>query len=75
LTGARLDAARMSEAVLEDADLAAAVLAGADLRGATADAGFWVGAKLSGARVDVEQAVRYALAHGLVLAAEEEPRS
>ena len=40
---------------------------GADLRGARIDAALWVGATLAGAVVDVEQAVLFAAAHGLVL--------
>ena len=45
-------------------------LTGADLRGARIDAALWVGATLVGAVVDVEQAVLFAAAHGLVLGAD-----
>jgi hypothetical protein len=39
----------------------------ADLRGATVGPSLWRNASLSGARVDVGQAVAFALAHGLRL--------
>ncbi|MES3640202.1 hypothetical protein Q9Q76_24205, partial [Mycobacterium intracellulare] len=38
-----------------------------DRRGTTADPGLWTTASLAGARVDVDQAVAFALAHGLRL--------
>ena len=40
-------------------------LEGADLRGARTDATFWTTAKLRGAKVDIEQGLAYAAAHGL----------
>ena len=49
--------ARMQDAKLEQADL----------RGARVDATFWTTAKVRGAKVDIDQAVSYAVAHGLVL--------
>jgi hypothetical protein len=39
----------------------------ADLRGSRVDATFWTTAQIRGARVDVDQAMAYAVAHGLVL--------
>jgi hypothetical protein len=39
----------------------------ADLRGAIVDPSLWITATLSGARVDVPQAMAFALAHGLRL--------
>ncbi len=40
-------------------------LEGADLRGARTDPTFWTTAKLRGAKIDIEQALAYAAAHGL----------
>ncbi len=69
---ANLVGANFSGCDLRAADLTGARpqrldLTGADLRGARADAALWVGATLVGAVVDVEQAVLFAAAHGLVL--------
>jgi uncharacterized protein YjbI with pentapeptide repeats len=62
----------LRKAVLRGADLTGARttgtrLDGADLRGAIIDASLWRTASLAGARVDVPQALAYALAHGLRL--------
>jgi len=82
LRGVDLSDCRLREASLVEADLRKAVLRGtdltgarttgarlddADLRGATVDPSLWQTASLAGARVDVGQAVAYALAHGLRL--------
>ena len=71
---------RLRETSLVGADLREAVLAradlsgdrvqnprfdGADLRAARDDPTFWTTAKLRGAKVDIEQAIRFAAAHGL----------
>jgi len=48
-------------------------LSRADLRGARTDAGLWVGATLTDAIIDVDQAMLFAAAHGLVLAPPQEP--
>jgi len=37
----------------------------ADLRGARTDPTFWTTAKVRGARINIEQALAYAAAHGL----------
>lgn len=58
LRGADLSGARTTGARLDDADL----------RGATVDPVLWRTASLVGARVDVDQAVAFAAAHGLCLA-------
>ena len=52
LTGARTVGTRMDEA---------------DLRGATVDASLWTTASLTRTRIDIEQALAYAAAHGLRL--------
>jgi uncharacterized protein YjbI with pentapeptide repeats len=57
LRGADLRGARTAGARLDDADL----------RGTIADPGLWTTASLAGARVDVDQAIAFALAHGLRL--------
>jgi uncharacterized protein YjbI with pentapeptide repeats len=57
LRGADLTGARTTGAWLDDADM----------RGATIDPSLWTTASLAGARVDVDQALAYALAHGLCL--------
>lgn len=62
----------MRKCVLRGADLRGARTVGArmeeaDLRGAVADPSLWTTAKLAGARVDVPQAIAFALAHGLRL--------
>ena len=77
LSGCRLRETSLVEAdlrktVLRGADLTGARttgarLDGADLRGATVDPSLWTTASLAGARVDVDQAVAFALAHGLRL--------
>ncbi|GAB3004550.1 pentapeptide repeat-containing protein [Mycobacterium bourgelatii] len=80
LTGCRLREASLVEtdlrkAVLRGADLSGARTTGtrlddADLRGAKADPSLWTSAKLAGARIDVPQALAFALAHGLRLDAQ-----
>ncbi|ORV89932.1 hypothetical protein AWC11_13055 [Mycobacterium interjectum] len=82
LRGVDLSGCRLREASLVETDLRKAVLRGADLsgvrttgarlddadlRGATVDPSVWRTAALPGARVDVDQAVAFALAHGLRL--------
>jgi uncharacterized protein YjbI with pentapeptide repeats len=82
LRGVDLSGCRLREASLVETDLRKAVLRGADLsgaktvgirlddadlRGATVDFALWRTAALAGARVDVGQAVAFALAHGLRL--------
>lgn len=83
LRGLNLTGCRLRETSLVDTDLRKCVLRGADLsgarttgarlddadlRGATVDAVLWRTASLVGARVDVDQAVAFAAAHGLCLA-------
>ncbi len=80
LRGVDLSDCRMREASLVEADLRKAVLRRADLsgarlqnakldeadlRGARADPTLWTSAALRGAKVDIEQAIAYAAAHGL----------
>jgi len=80
LRGIDLSDCRLREASLVGADLRKAVLRGADLRGASTqnlkcgeadlrgarlDPTFWTTASVRGAKVDVDQAVSYAAAHGL----------
>ncbi|OBH07541.1 MULTISPECIES: pentapeptide repeat-containing protein [unclassified Mycobacterium] len=80
LRGLDLSGCRLREASLVEADLRKAVLRGADLsgvrttgarlddadlRGAIVDPSVWRTASLAGARVDVGQAMAFALAHGL----------
>lgn len=77
LSGCRLREASLVETdlrkcVLRGADLSGARATGArlddaDLRGATIDPSLWCTASLAGARVDVPQAMAFALAHGLRL--------
>jgi uncharacterized protein YjbI with pentapeptide repeats len=55
LRRADLSGARLQNARLDDADL----------RGARADPTLWTTAKLRGAKIDIEQALAYAAAHGL----------
>jgi uncharacterized protein YjbI with pentapeptide repeats len=62
--------ADLRKAVLRRADLSGARLQNArlddaDLRGARADPTLWTTAKLRGAKIDIEQALAYAAAHGL----------
>ena len=62
----------LRKCVLRGADLSGARTTGtrlddADLRGATVDPSLWRTASLAGARVDVPQAMAFALAHGLRL--------
>ncbi len=86
LRGLDLSGCRLREASLVEADLRKAVLRGADLsgvrttgarlddadlRGATVDPSVWRTASLAGARVDVPQAMAFALAHGLRLDAKD----
>ena len=82
LRGVDLSGCRLRETSLVETDLRKAVLCGADLsgarttgtrlddadlRGATIDPSLWRTASLAGARVDVGQALAFALAHGLRL--------
>lgn len=67
LTGADLSRCIFVGADLSGARAGGAVLDGADLRGARVDPPFWVAAKVAGAMVDVDQALLYAAAHGLLL--------
>ena len=82
LRGVDLSGCRLREASLVETDLRKCLLRGADLsgartigarlddadlRGATVDASLWQTASLAGARVDVPQAMAFALAHGLRL--------
>jgi uncharacterized protein YjbI with pentapeptide repeats len=82
LRGVDLSGCRLREASLVETDLRKAVLRGADLsgarttgtrlddadlRGAIADPALWRTATLSGVRVDIAQAMAFALAHGLRL--------
>jgi uncharacterized protein YjbI with pentapeptide repeats len=86
LRGADLSGCRLRETSLVETDLRKAVLRGADLsgartvgtrlddadlRGATVDPSLWRTASLVGARIDVDQALAYALAHGLRLQGQE----
>jgi uncharacterized protein YjbI with pentapeptide repeats len=82
LRGVDLSGCRLREASLVETDLRKAVLRGtdlsgaraagarlddADLRGATVDPSLWRTASLAGTRVDVAQALAFAVAHGLRL--------
>jgi uncharacterized protein YjbI with pentapeptide repeats len=77
LSGCRLREANLVEAdlrktVLRGADLSGARTTGtrlddADLRGAIVDPSLWTTATLTRARIDIEQALAYAAAHGLRL--------
>ncbi|OBI85761.1 pentapeptide repeat-containing protein [Mycobacterium asiaticum] len=82
LRGVDLSGCRLRETSLVETDLRKSVLRGADLRGARttgarldeadlrgaiADAALWTSAALVGARIDVPQAMAFALAHGLRL--------
>lgn len=72
LREASLVGADLREAVLRRADLTGvrvsdARLEGADLRGARTEPTFWTTAKLRGAKVDIDQGLAYAAAHGLVI--------
>ena len=82
LRGVDLSGCRLRETSLVETDLRKAVLRGADLsgarttgtrlddadlRGATVDPTLWKTAALTGVRVDVPQAMAFALAHGLRL--------
>ncbi|WP_208300506.1 pentapeptide repeat-containing protein [Mycobacterium sp. DL592] len=80
LRGVDLSGCRLREAGLVQADLRKAVLRGADLsgartnglrleqadlRGARVDASLWTTAACRGAKIDVAQALAFAVAHGL----------
>ena len=80
LRGVDLSGCRLREASLVETDLRKAVLRGADLsgartigtrldeadlRGAPVDPTLWTTASLTGARIDVAQAMAYAAGHGL----------
>lgn len=82
LRGVDLSGCRLRETSLVETDLRKAVLRGtdlsgarttgtrlddADLRGATVDPSLWRTATLAGARVDVPQALAFAVGHGLRL--------
>ena len=67
-----LDEVDFTLAVLCGADLSGARTTGtrlddADLRGAVVDPSLWTTASLTRARIDIEQALAYAAAHGLRL--------
>jgi uncharacterized protein YjbI with pentapeptide repeats len=85
LRGVDLSGCRLREASLVRADLRKAVLRGsdlsgvrtqglrleeADLRGARIDATLWTSAACRGARIDVAQALAFAVAHGLDISGE-----
>jgi uncharacterized protein YjbI with pentapeptide repeats len=64
--------ADLRKALLRGADLSGARTTGirldeADLRGATVDASLWTTASLARTRIDIDQAIAYAAAHGLRL--------
>jgi uncharacterized protein YjbI with pentapeptide repeats len=80
LRGVDLSGCRLRETSLVQTDLRKAVLCGADLtgarttgtrledadlRGAVVDPSLWTTASLAGSRIDIEQALAYAAAHGL----------
>ncbi|MFN8032315.1 MAG: pentapeptide repeat-containing protein [Mycobacterium sp.] len=80
LRGVDLSGCRLREAGLVQADLRKAVLRGADLtgartnglrleqadlRGARIDATLWTTAACRGAKIDIDQALAFAVAHGL----------
>ena len=65
-----LSGCRLREASLVETDLRKAVLRGADRRGARTDATFWTTATLRGDKIDVDQALAYAVAHGLNIGGE-----
>lgn len=82
LRGVDLSGCRLVEASLVETDMRKCVLRGADLTGArttgtrlddadlraaTVDSSLWRTASLTGVRVDVPQALAFALAHGLKL--------
>ncbi|MGA9490344.1 MAG: pentapeptide repeat-containing protein [Mycobacterium sp.] len=82
LRGIDFSGCRLREASLVEADLRKSLLRGvdltgarttgtrmddADLRGATVDPSLWTTASLTRARIDIEQALAYAVAHGLRL--------
>jgi uncharacterized protein YjbI with pentapeptide repeats len=58
---------RMRPIFFDEVDFTLAVLGGNDLRGAVVDPSLWRTASLAGARVDVGQAVAFAVAQGLRL--------
>lgn len=65
LVGTDLREAVLARADLTGARVQGARLDGADLRGARADPTFWTTATLRGAKIDIEQALAFAAAHGL----------
>ncbi|MDT5175026.1 MAG: hypothetical protein QOG37_2277, partial [Mycobacterium sp.] len=90
LRGVDLSGCRLRETSLVETDLRKGVLRGADLRGArtngtrldnadlrgaSVDPDLWTTAALAGARIDVPQAMAFALAHGLRLDGEPDGRS
>lgn len=63
---------RLRPITFDEVDFTLTVLGGIDLRGvdlsgSTVDPTLWTTASLAGARVDVDQAMAFALAHGLRL--------
>ena len=56
---------RLRPVTFVEVDFTLAVLGGADLRGARVDPTLWTTAALRGAKVDIEQAMSFAAAHGL----------
>lgn len=67
LTGTDLRSANLREADLTGATLSGTRLTDADLRGARLDTRALTAADLTGTHVDVDIAVRYAAAHGLIV--------
>lgn len=65
LVGTDLRGAVLARADLTGARVQGARMQGADLRGARCDASLWTTAKVLDAKIDVEQALRFAAAHGL----------
>jgi uncharacterized protein YjbI with pentapeptide repeats len=67
LTGADLTNCDLTGADLTGVRAVGTILSGADLRRARIDPTLWTTARLAGAVVDVDQALLFALSHGLVL--------
>ncbi|MGH3674159.1 MAG: pentapeptide repeat-containing protein [Mycobacterium sp.] len=56
---------RLRPLTLVEVDFTLAILGGCDLRGARSDPTLWTTAAVRGARIDIEQALAFAAAHGL----------
>lgn len=67
MLGSVFEQCRLRPVTFDEVDFTLAVLGGNDLRGGAADPALWTTASLAGARVDVDQAVAFALARGLRL--------